>query len=374
MPFTILQTCFSPSWGGLEIQSLEVSRHLLRRGHRVTLACLAGSRLHREAQSAGLESLPLGVTGYLHPGAMMALRRCLRRGPVDVIHCQHSRDIATVVPAMRLTARRIPVVLSKRVGSYVRKRDPLHRFTYAGVRRVLAISEVIRRNVIDTTPVPPARVLTLHDAIDLDLFLPAVTPPVLRGASSLPPEAIVVGFVGRFSPGKGHEDLLQAVHILKPRHPRLRVFIVGEASYGEVQYEQEIRTLCTRLHLDDIVTFTGFRSDIPEVMASFDILAFPSHAESFGVVLLEAMAMERPVVSTNCDGILDVVVDGETGIFFSPGDAVGFSAALDRLIADPELRRRMGKAGRERVERLFGRERQMEALEQIYAEVIAERR
>ena len=373
-PPAVLQTCFSRSWGGLEIQALEVSAHLSRRGHTLTLACCAGSRLAHEARAAGLDAFEMNVSGYFHPAAIWKLSRLIRSRSFPLVHCQHSRDLSLVVPAADLSGVSPRVVLSKRVGSYVHKRDLFHRYTYSRLARVLAISAVIHRNVLDTTPTPPERVLTLHDAIDTDVFDPAKADGRrVRAEFGFSAETTVVGFVGRFSPGKGHEELLHAAATMHAVRPGLRFLVAGEASAGEERYEDQIRRLSSELGLDATVTFAGFRRDVPDVMASFDILAFPSHAESFGVVLIEAMAMAIPVVSTNCDGVLDIVVDGETGLFVHPRAAGELAAALLRLVDSKDLRTRLGAAGRRRALALFDRNRQIDRLESIYREILAER-
>ncbi len=370
-PLTILQTCFSRSWGGLEMQALEVTVQLRKRGHTVWLACNPRSRLFAEAAEREIDLLPLDVEGYLHPMLIWRLCNFLREKHIDIIHCQLSKDIATVVPAMRLSGEQIPLVLSKRVGSFIGKKDILHRFTYAHVDRVLAISDVIHKNVLQTTPMLPDRVLTLHDAIDTEAFsLARVDRRRARRQFGFGDDITVIGFVGRFSPGKGHEEFLAAANIVRKTHPGAHFLIVGEASHGEQRYEHKIRTECLTLGLQNIVTFAGYRRDIPEVMAALDIFAFPSHAESFGVVLIEAMAMERPVVSTNCDGVLDIVVDGETGIFVNPRKATELAHALGRLIDNQQLRERMGKAGRKRVEDLFDQQKQMQKLVALYRELL----
>jgi glycosyltransferase involved in cell wall biosynthesis len=373
IPVPILQTCFSRSWGGLEIQALEVAAQVGKRGYPVVLACSSSSRLASEAMARSLEVAEFPVTGYFHPGAIWNLSRYIRSKAFRIIHCQHSRDLSVVVPAADLSRVSPKIILSKRVGSYVGKRDLFHRYTYSRVSLVLAISEVIRRNVLDTTPMAPGRVLTLHDAIDAEEYSPARGDGALvREGFGFTKKNIVVGFVGRFSPGKGHEELLRAASEVVRERPLVRFLVAGEASAGEEAYEREIRALCTSLGLDGAVTFAGFRRDIPDVMASFDILAFPSHAESFGVVLIEAMAMELPVVSTNCDGVLDIVVEEETGLYVPPRNSTELASALLRLIDDPDLRRRLGIAGRKRVLEFFDRRNQIDRLENIYAEVLAE--
>jgi glycosyltransferase involved in cell wall biosynthesis len=364
---TILQTCFSPSWGGLELQALEISLQLQRRGHTVTLSCPPDTRLAREADAAGLPTFLLPVQRYVHPLLIGRLSRELHGASTHLIHCQHSRDVATVVPAMLLSGARRPILLSKRVGSYLDKKDFFHRITYRYVDRILAISEVIRHNVLATLPVPPDRILTLHDAVDTQRFTPERGDRArLRKEFGYDDKALVVGFVGRFSPGKGHEELLRAAALLKERFPAARYLIVGEASHGEEEYAERITTLALQLGIAEIVRFVGFRRDVPDVMASFDLFAFPSHAESFGIVLIEAMAMERPVVSTDCDGILDIMVDGETGLMVPPRNPPAFARALAQLLEDLPLRERMGAAGRRRVTALFDQERQLDRLEEIY--------
>lgn len=373
-PLNILQTCFSASWGGLEMQALEVTRRLYERGHRLWLASPEQSRLYREATRYHFNVLPLPVTGYAHPRLIWKLSRFLRSNTIDIVHCQHSRDLATVIPAQHLSGRRSPVLLSKRVGSYITKRDLLHRYTYGRLDRVLAISDVIHRNVVATTPVAPEKVLTLHDAVDLSQFNPAlVDRQAVRTALGLTENMLVFGFVGRFSPGKGHEELLEAVALLKHRGRSFHLLVAGEASHGEEPYAASIRALAHARGLDPFITFLGYRADIPSIMAGFDILVFPSHAESFGVVLIEAMAMQRAVVATNCDGVVDIVVDGETGIMVPPKDGKRLAEGMDRLLQDAPLRTRMGAAGRKRVEQMFDQAKQIDRIEALYDELLRQR-
>ena len=369
----ILQTCFSRSWGGLELHSLLEAEGVTSLGHSVWFACCSGSRLEQEGKMRGVRMLPFQVSGFFHPSVIWRLGRFMRERKIDLVHCQHSKDLATAVPASRCGFGNVPVVLSKRVGSYIMKRDPLHRFTYSGVRRVLAISEVIRQNVIDTTPMSPAQVITLHHGVDVEQFsfLNADRSRVRRELG-IGDEEIVIGFMGRFSAGKGHEEFLAAAATLVTRHRNLRFVIAGEASFGEQEYERRIKAQSARLQLDHAVMFIGFRSDVRDVMASFDIFAFPSHAESFGAVLVEAMAVERPVVSTNCDGVLDIVVDGKTGLFVNPERPAELADALSRLVENPQLRLQLGKAGRERVVELFDRKVLLKKLESVYRETVAE--
>ncbi|HEX9657662.1 MAG TPA: glycosyltransferase family 4 protein [Bacteroidota bacterium] len=372
--FRILHTCFSASWGGLEIQALDEALLIAEKGHDVTLACLPDTPLFQEASGHKLNVLPLKVRGYFHPQAIWKLRQFLQRAHVDLVHSQLSKDIATVAPALKLCPRDIPLILSRRMGSGISKKDLFHRFTYSRISRVLAISSVIRENVAQTTPVAPERIITVHHGIDTARFSADKGNRVrLRKEFGIAENTIVVGFVGRFSPGKGHEEFLSAAATLTARFSDLHFVIVGKASRGEEEYEAEIKALSRSLGLEPATTFTGFRNDVPEIMSVFDVFAFPSHAEAFGAVLVEAMAMKLPVVASRSDGVLDIVIEDETGLLVPPKDSSALAEGLAFLIQNPEMREKMGQAGRVRAEKMFSRESLGKKLLQVYETVLQER-
>jgi len=163
------------------------------------------------------------------------------------------------------------------------------------------------------------------------------------------PDEILIGMTGRFSPGKGHEEFLAAAKELLQKHSKLRFMIVGEASRGEEEYAQSIRRLAIDLGIDEKVIFTGFRKDIPEILAALDIYLFPSHAEAFGLALVEAMSMELPTVCSNSDGVLDIAIEGVTSFLFSTGREDDLLKKVDYLIKHPRKRIELGKEGRKRV-------------------------
>jgi glycosyltransferase involved in cell wall biosynthesis len=110
----------------------------------------------------------------------------------------------------------------------------------------------------------------------------------------------------------------------------------------------------------------GFRSDVSALMAACDIIVLPAPAEPFGLVLIEAMALGKPVIAAAAGGPLEIVADGETGLLFEPGNAGSLAGAMGRLLADPDLRRRMGIAGRRRYAQKFTARRMAEKMQEVY--------
>jgi glycosyltransferase involved in cell wall biosynthesis len=291
---------------------------------------------------------------------------------IQVVDVHLSRDLWTVVPAVRLVpgAR---VLLGKHVGSRLAKTDFLHRWIYDGVDRVLAVSQAIRRNVIETCGLPEDRVVTFHWGLELEKFVPHPRAGhQVRREYGIALDVPLVGMVGRLTPRKGHREFLVAAEAVSRAMPQTRFLVVGRHSRGEAAFERHIRDLSTQLGLEGRVIFAGHRKDIPQVMAALDLLAVPSYWEAFGWVTIEAMAMARPVVAANGGGIPDIVVPEKTGLLVSPRDVKELSAAILALLRNNDARERMGCAGRRRVEECFTIDRTADRMEAIMEELMTQ--
>lgn len=373
-PARILQVCSSLAWGGTEMHVPILAGKLRERGHDVRLVLHPAGSIAGEARERGItvETVPIG--GYVNPLSTCALRRCIRRFRPCVLHLHLSRDLWQTVPAARLAGFEGPLLLTKHVGSYVMKKDPLHRWLYGRVSRVITVSETLNRNVRETCPVSPDRVVTVHPALDLERFDPVrYDRENTRRSLGVASCAMLVGTVGRVSPGKGYEEFLQGARVLRDRHPEmsLRFVVVGEASYGEEAYYDGIVRRARELDLGETVLFTGFRRDIPALLNAMDVFIFPSRAEGFGATVIEAMAMGVACVSTRSDGTLDTVEDSVTGLVFQGGDAEGLARSVESLLTDERLRARLAETARIRTRERFNLDTMTDRVEALYAASMA---
>ena len=373
-PARILQVCSSLAWGGTEMHVPILSGKLRARGHDVRLVLHPKGSIAGESRESGFPTETIPIGGYVNPVSTCALGRCIRRFRPHVLHLHLSRDLWQTVPAARLAGYDGPVVLTKHVGSYVTKTDPLHRWLYRRVSRVITVSETLNRNVRETCPIDPDRVVTVHPALDLERFDPTGYDQMeTRKSLGFPSGAVVVGTVGRISPGKGYEEFLQAARLLRDRHPDmpLRFLVAGEASYGEEAYHDGIVHYARELNLAETVLFAGFRRDIPALLNAMDVFIFPSRAEGFGATVIEAMAMGVACVSTRSDGTLDTVEDGVTGLVFQGGDAEGLARSVESLLTDEQLRARIAENGCRQARERFNLDAMTDRVEALYAESIA---
>lgn len=350
----ILISCGSYSWGGLEMISLETALKLRESGNNIKIICSADSRLAQEARRMEFDTIEIFSKDIKIFSSILKLKKYLENSEVDIIHSNHSHDLWTITPALKLAGSRAKLFLTKHMASGVKKTGLVHRYLYKRVNGIFAISNFIRENVLKTCPVPNEKVHLLPVGVDISKFSRGnYITSKLKNESGIPADRLVIGMMGRITPGKGHEEFLEAAKIIdQTQNERVFFLVAGSASYGEDDYEVKIKNYVRELNITNIV-FSGYTDNAPKMLAAMDILAFPSHDESFGRVLLEAMAMEIPAAASGISGVLDIVVDNETGILFPPKDTEMLAKALMRLIESEELRTRMGKAAKKRAEDLF---------------------
>jgi len=350
----ILITCLSKSWGGLEMYSLTMALQLQKRNIDIHLLCSPNSRLSVEAEKNNLTVHRCGYNHYFHPYKILQLIRLHRAERFDIIHSADTKDLWLVVPALNFAASDTPLIISKQIGSAIIKKDFLHRFLYRRVDYAIAISEVIKSNLIETTVLTLDKIVLLHDATDTSKFDPSLIDHYkVRKEFNIKKNELLIGMMARFTPGKGHEEFLYAAQKILAKYKNVKFMVIGEASKGEDKYAESIRLLTDKLGITNNVYFTGYRGDIPEVLGALDIFVFPSRAESFGLALIEAMSMGIPSVCTNYGGVLDIVIDGYTSYLFQKADADSLADKVELFIESALLREIFGKAARQRIIDLF---------------------
>ena len=217
------------------------------------------------------------------------------------------------------------------------------------------------------------RLVTVYDGVDCAEFAPGGGGAVRR-EFGIPADALVAGIVGHIQEWKGQHLVVEAVARARRRFPELHCLIVGGVHRMGADYATRLRERIAALGLAAHVTLTGARDDVPACLDAMDVVLHASVLpEPFGRVLIEAMALGRPVIAPREGGPLAIVVEGETGLLVPPRDEVALGEALAALLADPQRRRAMGEAGRARVDAVFDIRHHLRAIESLLDEVLAER-
>jgi L-malate glycosyltransferase len=209
------------------------------------------------------------------------------------------------------------------------------------------------------------QILTIHNAIDIENIRPVKKPTQIRQELGIDEGAIVFGVAGRMAPIKGYDIFLEAASNILKRLPHSVLVLAGD---GPLKVGLE--KIAENLGITTQVRFTGFREDITDILGALDIFVISSYYEGIPMVLLEAMALGRPVVATRVGGIPEVIEDGISGILVASGDAGALSEACQKIASEPNLRRALAEQAPKRISKEFSLEQQVDRILRAYNGVL----
>jgi glycosyltransferase involved in cell wall biosynthesis len=372
-PIKVVRLITGLEVGGAELGLLGSLQHLDRARFRFVVACLYNNgSVGREIERLGIPVFDMRMRSFADPAGLLRLWKFIKTQKPDILHTHLFR--ANTWGRLLGAALGVPVIISSEhslTSNQIEGRrrtwllSAIDTCTALCCDRIIAVSEATKRYLLQNL-VPSKKVEVLLNSIDTSLFVPGAGRDELRrelGLGSAP----VVTIVARLHPYKNHRLLLEAFSKLHARRPDAKLLIVGSGPL-----ESDLRAQAQAM-LPGAVTFTGERRDVSAVMAASDVVVLCSACETFGRALVEAMAAARPVIGTAVDGIPEVIVDGVTGFLVAPGDASALAEAIYKLLADPELAARMGRAGQVRARQLFDIRRTVKRLQAIYSGLHAKR-
>jgi glycosyltransferase involved in cell wall biosynthesis len=286
----------------------------------------------------------------LFPISVIQLVTLILRFHIDVIHSNTAVLPSSAVAAF-ITGRPHVWHIREYFGEFGRLWKLYQRYIFLVSTAIVAISRCTRDQF---DPALRNKIQVIYDGLDETV---ARVLPDSRDAfrRTLPADKLLVGVVGRIKwHRKGQEVLVRAADLLKERHPQVHYVLVGSTAPGNQEHETRLRELVAASGLESDFTFAGDTEDPISVFAALDVAVVPSvQPEPFGCVVIEAMVAGTPVVGSRCGGIAEQIVDGVSGVLFTPGDAEALANALERLLNDPILRKRMVEEGFHRVRAVF---------------------
>lgn len=357
----ILHLDSEKSWRGGQLQILLLSEGLKKKGHKVIVACSSPLLIER-CKEKQIEVCRMPIHSEFDIISAIKVASLLKKEGIQIlhIHSSHAHSIGLLASLIRP----IKVVLSRRVDFHIRK-NPISWLKYrVKIERIIAVSNGVKRVLIEDG-INEKKIDVVYDGIDL------INPGNFHGdylyeELGLSRNSPIIGIVSALTPyeHKDHKNFLESASIIKERFPSARFLIVGDGPF-----KREIENLSARLNLSDSVIFTGFRSDIPQLLSIFTIFALSSYLEGLCTSLLEAQIAGIPIVATNTGGIPEIINDGVTGLLVSPRNPNALAEAVLRLIQDRPLAKRLAEAGKESVKK-FSKERMVNETEKIYLEVM----
>jgi glycosyltransferase involved in cell wall biosynthesis len=340
-------------WRGGQEQLFTLIKGLHQRGHSVHLICEPGTLMESRADGIGIVVYPTKIRYEAGLISLLHLISILRKVRPDVLAFNTPKAILAGILASQL----VPVgarIVFRRVDFPLRT-GFFTRIKYMwGIDCVVVISESIQRRLRDYG-IPDSKIKTIYEGVDLALYAERNDTK-----QRLPDAPAVVGTVAHLSREKGLNYLIEAAELIPDVQRKLRFVIVGEGVCL-----RELQEQAATKGLKDVFQFTGFRSDIPQCMKTFDMFVLPSISEGLATAILEAMASSLAIVATAVGGIPELVINGENGLLVAPADPASLARAIQHLADNPGVCQRMGVLGRKRIEDRFTLERKILETEQL---------
>lgn len=359
-------------WAGAEVQAYELIRSLVKEPRLELRAILLNERkLSERLRALGIEIVVIDEATNNFVRIFRGAREYLSGKEIDIIHSHRYKEN---ILAGRLKKAGLARALVQTVhgapesAGYIRRMKSgfytywNRRYTRKYFDRVITVSHDLEKKLAPV--VGTDKIITVHNSIDMASVTPSRDSASVRKEFGLSPETPLIVAAGRMAPVKAYHILLKAASIILERLPQARVMLVGDGPE-----RPSLEKLSRELGLADKVIFPGFRNDITDILGALDIMVISSNHEGIPMVVLETMALAKPVVSTAVGGMKEVIENEVSGLLVSPGDPVALASACLRLFDDSQLRSQLGEQGQQRIVKEFSIEKHRQRVTQIYMEV-----
>ena len=366
-------------FGGGERAFAQIINGLDKDKYEAYVACLpSGEFTERIRWSAKI--VPFDLRNRFDFTKIFQLVKIIKHNNIEIIHSQGGRADFFARVAARLAS--VPAVVST-IAMPVEGFDVgliikiiyiiLDRFSEKFVDRFIVVSEALRKRLIEKHKIPANKIIKIYNGVEIDSDARCLMPDVRKKIMQelmIPENVMLAGTIGRLVWQKGLPYFIQAI---KEINTRWKIQDVRYLIVGEGKERNNIEQYIKYLGLSDQVIFTGFCSDIKEILYSLDVFVLPSIREGQPIVLLEAMAMETPIVATDIEGVNETIVDGITGILVPPKNPSALAEAIVCLLKDKKKAQEMGQAGRIVVKEKFNLKDKIEQHNRLYETIIVDK-
>ncbi len=358
---------------------LRIIEESLKRGYGVVVNSPTEGKFTHLLREKGLKVYNIDTRRTFRFDSAIKLAYIIKKEGINLVH-SHAPLGGTILSCLAGWIAGVPVINHAHI-SYYLNLNPIvkcYQFLLNWLTnrlfcvKVIAVSEFVKREIIrQGTTVN--KITVVYNGIDLDNIRYESNPIKIREEFGLKYQ-FIIGEVGRLGNDKGQHILIKAAEKVTKNFPNVVFMFVGEDLTKERDYKKKLERLIADLGLKHKFIFTGYRLDIMNLMSAFDIFVLPStFREGLAVVILEAMAAKKAVITTSVGGNPEIVVDGQTGTVIPPEDPDKLAGAIIYHLNHPEISKRMGENGYERVKRYFSLSEMLDKIMGIYKEALKEK-
>lgn len=356
MQITVLHTESSPGWGGQENRILNEAIGIRKLGINAYILCQPESKLAEKAKQAGIEVFTYPMRKTYDIKAIYYIIKLIKKLNIDVVNTHSGKDTYVAAVASRVSKTRPLVVRTRHLALPITS-----TFSYKYLADVIVtVSEYVREYLVKKG-IDAKKIYAVPTGIDLHKFNPQITNGNLKKELGLSESTPLIGTIAVLRKKKGHHLLIEAIpRVLKKIPEAVFVFV------GDGPQRNNIEKKIKEYGLSNNIVMLGYRDDIPQILKSIDLFVLPTLQEALGTSFIEAMAMCKPVIGSDVDGVREVIDDGVNGYLVHPDDIRALADRIIELITDRQKALIMGAKGREKVEKKYTIEKMCNEMLEIY--------
>jgi glycosyltransferase involved in cell wall biosynthesis len=350
-------------WRGGQNQALLILKGLKARGHAAELVAARASALGDRAAAAGIP-VHYVSRGLFRVAAAWRIRELLRSGKFDLVHANEAHAVTAAWLALqgRAVSASIPFVISRRVGYPIaKKRLAMARYNRAA--RIIANSHWVAEQAA-ASGIPREKLTVVYEGAEIPAPLTTQQRQAARARWKVAPDAPVLGCVGVLSPDKGQEWLIRALAEVRKEFPAAKLLLAGDGPC-----RGRLEALARELGPAEAVIFAGFVSDVETAYAALDVFLLPSFFEALNNSLLAAMAYEIPSIAFNRGALGEIIEHDKSGLLVSGPNVPEVSAAVTRLLREPQWARQLAESGRDRIQQTFSSDKMVDGIVEVYERI-----
>ena len=344
----------------------------LRDRFEIFIASMSGGTFEHELKQLGIKNYPVDMSRRISLKPIRQIKEIIQNNEIGLLHSQGARadffariagriaGVPHIICTVAMPVEGFDVgLLQKKIYHFI------DQLTERYVERFIVVSVSLSQMLMERRGIGARQVVLVYNGIELSQYHPDAHYVKLRSEWRISQEVPLIGAIGRMVWQKGFNYFIEAIPEIVRHMPDAKFIFVGD---GPLKDQLIVKS--ERLNVRDRIVFAGFRSDIKEILSNIDLLVVPSLLEGFPMITLEAMAMAKPIIGTNIDGITEQIIDGDNGILVSPKDPVALAGAIIKVLNDKESAKEMGLAARKTVEQKFSVEKMVAETEKIYLSLL----
>ena len=364
----------STGWGGLEMNTLKLASSLIKLNHDVSLYTIKSTKIYENALKSNIPIIPINKPErYLDIINAFNIATLLKQNGHNIVFLFYNRDIALIALCKGLFYSNMRIIYQQHMQIGIKKKDIIHRIRYSYINYWISPLNFLKKQVLENTTISENKIRIIPLGLETERFANRkYSKSEARRILNIQTDKLLIGIIGRIEPKKGQDFLIKAIIELKNRNINAELLIFGSPTINDgisKDYYNKLKEIVKTSNLQNICHFRKHNSESELFYCSADIFALASHAETYGMVTIEAMLSGIPIIATNSAGTPEILFNGELGQLYELNNINDFCEKIIWSLNNPELLNSMIEKAKETAIEKYSVETEVKMIDELIKEI-----